>query len=292
MSSMTSLCGCLTINLSSFDWSMSLNNLFFEIRDRKNNNTQLNKNLDDIDVIYNDRINPPQIQCLMINNRFTSGGSPTASSYTILNAQYEDTPSFPVSPQTQILAPTALGGAFTTTNITSIGIVSYTGSEIFSAIYSGGDSENYLLQFRQNNVISVDENIPEVGLTDVVLSENAIENTVLDLNIVDSLNDTGEGTSDLVYIGNSVNTKLTTNISKSTSTNGVNGDNKTITNEIEVIIDETNNITNNVSEVIHSSFSKSSLSNTGTKNINNSSNISYDGTIDKAITRYNGDVDE
>jgi len=192
------------------------------------------------------------------------------------------------------LANTIDNGTIWSTNtitssvITNGYIASLLNNYLFIAYNDGTNS--YLLKVYYNFEINVNETISPLGLTDVVLSENFIDNAEIKLKIDCDSN----STTDVVKFGNNTNSKYNVNIINGIANNGFNGEDKTYNNQTEVNIDDTNTFSSNISEVNHSTILGYLIGDqqTGTKSFNDCTNINVIAFIDDLSTVGNGYFDE
>lgn len=148
-----------------------------------------------------------------------------------------------------------------------------------------GGTYNGIMKYKTISKITVNETIPEAGLTDIVLSNNTKENIVLDLLITSGSAGTAVG------ISNSIGTDAKVKLEYSSLSNGIECNHKTIACKIYAHIDDDNTVTNNINKCIHSNISGNLVKN-GTKQLNDCYNVIFDGLLDKEMTQWKGDVDE
>jgi hypothetical protein len=147
------------------------------------------------------------------------------------------------------------------------------------------DDQSNLLRLYYNYKITTTETIPTLALTDMVVSSNFIENADIDLRIQGN----SKTTTDVVKIGNSIYSNYKLFIESITATNGINGEDKTAFNTIEkTIIDDTNTLTNTVSEINHSIFDSVNLTVGSSKSLNGCTNDVFIGFINSTATASTG----
>ena len=149
------------------------------------------------------------------------------------------------------------------------------------------DDNTYLLKLDYNFKIALDSNLVIQDITEqAIVSPDHLEYIDLILRI-DADNNSPD---DVVYMANTTNSKYDIIIENSSSTNGLNANDKSLFNEVKVSIDSSNSITNNLNK-IHACTITGAIENstTGGKNFNDCENDIFIGFLDGTATATTGD---